>query len=129
MPQFKQINFFHLCSDVIIEEGTKKMTIIGDFNKLSRKQPDTNIPSIFVFAAVLNFSGDRGSYKVKLEIRDTKGINILQGMADAETKIDEGRTAVIWKLAATFQEYGQYNVEVYINGETVFRMPFLVLNA
>lgn len=81
-----------------------------------------------MFSAVINFSGDKGFYNVKIEILAPEGDDILSGMPDVKTQIDDARTTVIWKLAALFKVTGIHQVRVLVDGKPIYETPLTVKN-
>ncbi len=77
MPDINEIKlkFFHICENIIIQEETKNISIINDFDSTAFKRPvnaDENTKYVKKFVIAVNFYGPPGSYETKLEIYGTQ---------------------------------------------------------
>ncbi len=135
MKSLPYINFAHLCDMAFLSQD-KKMNIIGIFKVI----PVQKVPYVHsVLTAVVNAIINQDT-KIKLQIlkRETGEIisqisgnlQINNNDSNSNNDIDMNMREVKFITEMkniTFQEFGEYYLEVWLNNKLYTRIPFLII--
>lgn len=118
-----KLNFLHLCDTAFFsQEG--KLNVIGVFDRMTAK----DFPAISSFCLALGISGNKGDFKLKVEIVHSEtNEKILEVKKDSiEIKEDGGSANFVAKLlGVSFKRDGKYLIKVYINEKPLENDHFL----
>jgi hypothetical protein len=127
------VEAFLLCDAATEQRG--KLNVLGAFDTIFAKQVPTVHPACSV-AARLRFSKvEQGEHAVKISVIDEDGKEVvpkLEGKVSVRVG-DEANSAVI-NLVLNFQrlklpEYGEYRVDLAVDGEQKASLPLFVRSA
>ena len=108
-----------LCDQTLVEEGTKKRSLIGLFDRVSTAQMPTVHPSMSVY---VQFREVEGVFDFTLELYDLAEEKTLHKAMIKSFKVHEKSRdceLVFNLLAVRFEHPGEYEFRIYIN-DTVF---------
>jgi hypothetical protein len=116
-----------LCDQTILEEGTKKRSLIGLFDRISSAQMPTVHPSMSVY---VQFREVEGTFDFTLELYDLAGEktlhrSVVQGFqVHAKSRDCE---LVFNLLAVRFEHAGEYEFRIYIDDYIFGQRSFHVI--
>ena len=108
-----------LCDQTLVEEGTKKRSLIGLFDRVSTAQMPTVHPSMSVY---VQFREVEGVFDFTLELYDLAEGKALHKAMIKNFKVHERSRdcELVFNLLATrFEHPGEYEFRIYID-DTVF---------
>ena len=104
-----------LCDQTIVEEGTKKRSLIGLFDRLSSAQLPTVHPSMSVY---VQFREVEGAFDFTLELCDLAEGKTLNKAVVKNFKVqDKSRDCelVFNLMSVRFEHPGEYEFRIFIN--------------
>ena len=113
-----QIDYLITADNVILEEGTKKPTLVGVFDKVFiPKETNKIILPFVVFTRITNLTGE---IKAEIVISDTKNnevqrVPISGNLGDKKERI--GLRSIVPFFE--FNQIGKYKIDVYINSKKI----------
>ena len=116
-----------LCDQTIVEEGSKKRSLIGLFDRISSAQLPTVHPSMSVY---VQFREVEGTFDFTLELYDLAGEKTLNKAVVKSFKVqDKSRDCelVFNLLAIRFEHPGEYEFRIYINDYIFGQRSFHVI--
>ena len=116
-----------LCDQTILEEGTKKRSLIGLFDRISTAQIPTVHPSMSVY---VQFREVEGTFDFTLELYDLSQEKTLhRAMIQAFKVQDKSRDCelVFNLLSVRFEHTGEYEFRIYINDYVFGQKSFQVI--
>lgn len=120
------IRYAHLCEYARVDSnGT--VSIIGIFDTIHMQQVPAGFPLLHV---ITNIGGQQAeTFQFATRIAGPDG-NILQAVQPVEIRVlNEGAysTQINGYMGTVFPAFGEYTVEVLVNGMVVHTIPFIVL--
>ncbi len=117
-----------ICDQIIHEQGTNKKSLIGIFEDIHLLQFPANYPRIGVY---VNLTDAHGKYVLEVRLLSPDG-NEIGPVRTPEVDIDSPLRTCEFALQAQnipFREPGQYEVQIFANGEFLASKTFKVKKA
>lgn len=117
-----------LCDQTMVEEGTRKRTLIGLFDRIkSTKLPITH-PSLSVY---IQFREIEGVFNFTLELYDIQADKTLHKAVVQDFKVqDRSRDCeLVFNIhAVKFEHHGEYEFRIYVNDIIFGQKSFQVVS-
>ena len=127
------IETFLLCDAATQQQG--KLNVLGAFDNIWAKKIPAKHPACSIATRIRFSKIEDGNHSVKINIIDLDGQNIgpkLEGNISVQTKsnVDSSVTNLILNIQGLeFKKYGQYRVNLAIDGQEVASLPLRVTEA
>jgi hypothetical protein len=124
------VEAFLLCDAATDQQG--KLNVLGAFDNIWAKKVPAIHPSCSVAARVRFAKIEEGNHSVKIQIIDQDGSNIgpkLEGNISVRTapNLDSSVANLILNIQRLeFKQYGQYRIDLAIDGEIKASLPLRV---
>ncbi len=116
-----------LCDQTILEEGTKKRSLIGLFDRIKTMQIPTVHPAMSIY---VQFREVEGTFDFTLELYDLAGEKSLHRAMVKSFKVQEKSRdceLVFNLLSVRFEHPGDYEFRIYINDYVFGQKSFQVV--
>ncbi len=116
-----------LCDQTMVEEGTRKRTLIGLFDRIKAVQLPITHPSMSVY---IQFREIEGSFNFTLELYDIQADKTLHRALVQDFKVqDKSRDCeLVFNLhAVRFEHHGEYEFRIYVNDMVFGQKSFQVV--
>lgn len=114
-----------ICDEIIRDEKTKKMSLIGLFNTIASKKFPFDHPCLHIYIALTDFEG-KANGKIEL-IKQDDNKTIFKGIGSINSP---NRLAVVDLnfeiFNIIFPSAGNYSFKFYINDEYLLQKRFIV---
>ncbi len=119
-----KVNAFHICENLIIEDGTQKVSLIGIFENINAQNFPAVYPQVTIFAA---FEGDKpGPYEIELKLSDKEG-EILK--TSTKIAIGENLRGNWFTKIPIFQIRGESTIEIILSvSNKVIHTGYITVN-
>ena len=124
------IEAFLLCDAATEQQG--KLNVLGAFDKIWAKQLPVKHPACSVVTRIRFEKIEDGNHSVKIQIIDQDGKNIgpkLEGNISVRTRpeLDSSVANLVLNIQGLkFEKYGQYRIDLAIDGRQEGSLPFNV---
>jgi hypothetical protein len=119
----------HLC-DYATVDPNGKTTIVGEFDNIFAQALPVQYPLFFVVSKWSGSNGESFTHQIRIsapsrrEILKSQLINItIQGMDNSDGSHINIDTFMMFPIT----EFGEYSIEILINGNLVHILPFFVI--
>lgn len=111
----------HLCDYATVDHGSRKATIVGEFDRINARSVPATHPFMAVATKWAVQDGEQFTQRVRIVSPDGTTVAEAQNQPIQAT-VPAGRregtyTHINYFMGTTFQEYGTYLIEVLIDGE------------
>ena len=116
-----------LCDQTLVEEGTRKRSLIGIFDRVKAAQMPTVHPSMSVY---VQFREIEGTFDFTLELCDLVGGTTLHKATVKNFKVQERSRdceLVFNMLSLRFEHEGDYEFRIYVNDSIFGQKSFQVI--
>ncbi len=116
----------NVCDNVIRDEATKKVSLIGLFNTIKANSFPCKHPLMHVYVALTNGHGKCKTEIRFLSLKDNKPIAWMEGELDFQNPLQVAELNMCWQNL-TFEKEGEYEVEVRCDGTRIQARKFMVI--
>ena len=118
----------HLCDYATID-ASGKPTIVGDFDRINARSLPIQFPLFFVISKWAGYSGEFFNHRVRVvspsgqEVASTEEVNVtIQTTGNG----DGNHVNIDSFMMLHLQEFGEYAIEILLNGNPVHILPLMV---
>lgn len=118
------LNFFHICNDAFLTEGSHMLNVIGIFDRLNVKAVPTVIPKM---ALAMGITALEGPHDLTISLKKN---NVVLGKGEGKYT-GSNHHHIHHFLGMGFKEAGEYLFEISVDNEIIGtkRFDIVVVNA
>lgn len=110
--------------DYALISSDNKLSVIGIFHEINARQLPVVHPAFYV---ALQWLGSTGKYEEKVVVADPKGRELATHRGKFELKMaGQGHVSLIRYSPFRFDVFGDYRINVFLDGELAREIPFTV---
>ena len=123
-----KIDFAVVCDDAFFSEESKKLNIIGLYQKVIAGQVPALHPKLTAVAAFEPIEKDQ-KFNLKARILKKGETNAIVELAgDIQLRENNKFQAILSFSLIKFESYGEYYCEVFLDDKSMIKIPFEVAN-
>lgn len=119
-----ELNFALICESATLDERNR-LTILNVFDEIKTDKNEIGIIP-YVISVVTNYSVEQGVVHVQKLLVKNDGGDILKEEITENSNKEKPKIGFLGKLTINFPDYGNYKVELYLDGNFMKSIDFRI---